>query len=679
MQRTTISVTLLLVAALLGCGGGGGGGRGGSASAASTAPTSSSTPSSVSSASGTRGGLGGVTATGPNGFVLPGSTVPTLPGVVTTTPGTTTPVRVVPSVPLSLAVSAPSRGDQLPVGATLVKGTAPGAKVVLVNGTPVAPAANGDFVQSVTLVEGANIIDVIASDPAGKTLGTTVGVIAGTFLGPAALVNDAATARVSNEALRAAGPAVDAILLQNLQALKGLKVGDWAVSVLGRNITTSVSVSDIKVKGVSVLVQSQTTGLHAALAGQGFDADLNVVVDAGTFLGLKLGFSHTLDLHFDRVAAEGLVGLTATNGQVTVNTGGLKLDYSPTVIGNIIGQGNLNAINGLLGGIGSIFGANLKIDEVAIVNKFLTTAFNSGLKKTADAQIANMIMTTGSNGLPVQVGPYAAQIYYKLESFTTDATGFTLLNDMDVRLAAADVHASKGSLTTTGTPPALTGDTGVKVAVNQDMLNRVFETAWRKGQLDIDYGHTFPGGGGLTTAAALLKQITFSPKDLALIVPALSAFIPAGAGFEITAISKAPPVVIMAPGGKATLQVTDMVLTIAIKLSAATPAIQLLVLDTSVQAPLTFSVVGTTTRALKLDVGKPKFSFDLEKSVIPVSKTTVETALQFIVPTAVTFGTQLVGPIPLPSVAVAGLKPTVDTLTTDGSKGTFLRADISIK
>ncbi|MEZ0229963.1 MAG: hypothetical protein ACAI25_15170 [Planctomycetota bacterium] len=675
MQRTTISMTLLLVAALLGCGGGGGGGgRGGSRSIGSTASTTSSstsTPSSVSSAGTTRF-PGGVGTTLP-GSTTPGSTTPV-------TPPTTTPVVppvVAPSVPLSLTVTSPSRGDQLAVGATLVKGKALGAKLVTVNGQPATTGAAGDFAHSVNLVEGANIIEVKAVDAAGKAETFSLGVIAGTFLGPTALVNDAATARITNQALAAAAPAVNAILMQKLQAIKGLQVGDYSVNVLGRTIKTTVDVSDITIKAANVLVQSQTNGLHAALGGQGFDADLNVNVDAGSFFGAHLGFKHTLDLHFDKVAAEGLLGISATNGVLAVNTGGLKLDYSPTVIASIIGQGNLNAINSLLGGIGNIFGANLKIDEVAIVNGFLTKTFNNGLKATADATLAKMIAGPGTTGLPVTVGSYNASVFYKLESFKTDTTGFTLSSDLDVRLNTADKHASKGSLVTTGAMPALTGATGVKVAVNQDMLNRVFETAWRKGELDIDYKKTFGTGGGITTAASLLSKLTFTPKDLALLIPALQAFIPAGSAFEITAMPKAPPVILMSPGGKATLQVTDLQVSVSIKIG--TLALDLLTINTSAQAPVTFSVVGTTTRSLKLDVGTAKFAFDLEKSVIPLPKTTVETALQFIVPVAVKFGAQLVGPIPLPSVGIAGLKPTVDTLTTDGSKGTFLRADISIK
>jgi hypothetical protein len=228
-----------------------------------------------------------------------------------------------------------------------------------------------------------------------------------------------------------------------------------------------------------------------------------------------------------------------------------------------------------------------------------------------------------------------------------------------------------------GSAPVLTGDTGVKVAVNEDTINRVLEMAWRKGQLDFDYKAVSTGQGTLPNPFSL----TFTAKDLALLIPALNAIIPAGAGLEIKANAKAAPVVKLSAGGNATFEITDLQLEIGIILPAPfSTYLKLMVLDVNAQAPVTFSVVGTTTRALQISVGAPKFEFDLLDAIVNLlPKTQVETALSFIVPTVVQFGAKFVGPIPLPALDTAGLKPTVDTITTDGAQGTFLRTDISIK
>jgi hypothetical protein len=576
-----------------------------------------------------------------------------------------------------LDVTSPTRGAQLPAGAYMVEGKATsgaGIALVTVNGVPVATAANGAFQEVVNLAAGQNVVHVVATDKSGHATDASIGVLAGTFDAPGSNVKDAVAARVTNDALSKAAPAVDAILEKNLKKLTGLNVGSWSVNVLGHTVTTKVDVSHVAVGSTKVCVKADQAGLHGSLCANAVSSDLDVSVDAGKVFGIPLGFKHTLDLHFDKLSAEGLLQLTVVNGQLDVDTSGLQLSYSPTVLAQLIGQGNLNAINSLLGDVGKVIGVSLKIDEVAIVNKFLDMAWNMGLKKTADDEIAKMIVQTGTRGVPLSVGKLKATVTYAVDGFTTNATGFDILNDMGVTLSAPDVHASKGSLVKKGTAPVLAGASGVMLAVNEDAVNELLELAWRKGELDLGWSEISTGSGKLPNPFSL----SFSAKDLALLVPAFNAIIPAGAGVEVEIAPKAAPVVTLAPGGKGELALTAASMKVGIVMPGG-QKVTLFAVDVNATADAGFAV-DPVKNTLELSIGKTSFTFDITTLVVPVGKLPIENVLDLIVPVVVQFaGQHLLGPVPLPHMNAAGLSLSVGTLTTDGAQGTFLLADITVK
>ncbi len=688
MKKAARSLSALLLGLSLGgCGGSsasGGGGMLASTTAASTSAASSAPVGSSSAPTGSGSGPVGSTpglaprAAGGSSTAATGASATSAapPSTSAAAPSGASASTHVGNGP-TIAVTAPARGAQLAAGAFTVEGTvasASGIALVTVDGTPVNVGPGGAFAQSVTLVPGQNVIHVVATDAQGQEDDASIGVLAGTFLPPGSEVPNAAAARVTNDAFAKVAPVIDAALLEKLKGFKGAQVGTWSVSVLGHTIKTDVSVADVSVGSAAVSLQAAPSGLDASLQAKSVAFDLVVSVDAGSFLGQKLGFTDHLDLSFAQVCAQGTVALAVQGGQLGVDTSGLSLGYSPTVVSQIVGQGALNAINGALGAIGKIFGASVTFDEVGLVNKVLDMVWQGGLKSTADTEIAKAIVQKGVSGISLPVGGATATLTYAVEKVATDAQGLDLTNGMGCALSGPDAYSSLGSLVTAGTPPSLAATSGVELALNQDALDQVLEVAWRKGMLDRDFREVSSGTGQFPS----LSSLSFSAKDLSLLIPALDAIIPAGAGLDLQLTTKAAPVLTLAAGGKGTLALTEAEVTIGIVLPGST-VLPLLTVATNATAPVSFSV-DAAAATLSLSAGKPTFVFDLTSCVVSgIPKTLVESVLELILPPIVDFaGSKLLGPIPLPAVSIQGVTPSLESLGTAGSVDSFLDADLSL-
>ncbi len=132
------------------------------------------------------------TTSPPAGTVLPIITV--LPGTVLPTPQpVNTPVPVPPPPPVSaglkLAVSQPLDGANVNTTAVTVKGTTKAGATVSINDEDVIADSQGNFTASLTLDDGLNAIDVIATDNAGNQAESLVLVNVDTSLVSTAVPN----------------------------------------------------------------------------------------------------------------------------------------------------------------------------------------------------------------------------------------------------------------------------------------------------------------------------------------------------------------------------------------------------------------------------------------------------------------------------------------------------------
>jgi hypothetical protein len=71
------------------------------------------------------------------------------------------------STPLFLTIVEPANGSVVGVNNVTIRGKTLADAVVSINGDPVDVDSNGNFSMTVTLEEGSNVFDIIATDEAG--------------------------------------------------------------------------------------------------------------------------------------------------------------------------------------------------------------------------------------------------------------------------------------------------------------------------------------------------------------------------------------------------------------------------------------------------------------------------------------------------------------------------------
>ncbi|HZV01254.1 MAG TPA: hypothetical protein VFF73_31370, partial [Planctomycetota bacterium] len=537
--------------------------------------------------------------------------------------------------------------------------------LVTIDGQVATLAADGSFDGMVTLKEGSNVIAIVATNKSGHSTDAQIGVVAGKFGDD---VPDALAVRVSNQALDVGCKAAAPLIVADLQKLNGKQLAKDTVSPFGGvSITTTVTLDSITAKNPDVKVEGTSSGLAASLGVTNFDAKLPIEITASVF-GANIHLNHTLDLHFNSFSAKGTLGLSKTaSGTLQVDASGLSVDYAPTLAADILGQQAVNDLNNVLRSLSSIIPGSpkLQFDEVGIVNKVIDLVWQSGLKKTVDDRIANMIVTTGLRGLPLSVMGYQATLDYALDTVSVDANGISLSMGLDVALNLPDKHASKGALLVGGQAPALSGNTGIELAVAQDTVNVVLEQAWRKGLLDKTIDESLAQQLGMLLDMAHLQ----------LLLPVLNAVIPSNAALELQVCPGAAPLVTLGSNGAATVEVTEMNLSAAFTFNGKKTV--LFATDVHATIPATFAY---TNGALALTLAKPTFVFDLEKSILPLPKIGVENVLDFVVPFAVEFAAgHFLGPIPVPQVSVLGATVQVSSLGTAGAQKDFLEVGLSVK
>ncbi len=92
---------------------------------------------------------------------------PALPGTLTPEPAKATPTQLVEE-PLALQVLTPPDSIGVEVGAVRVAGITSGSEIGI-NGIPVEVFEDGTFQRDLTLIDGVNLIEVMASGPGGQT------------------------------------------------------------------------------------------------------------------------------------------------------------------------------------------------------------------------------------------------------------------------------------------------------------------------------------------------------------------------------------------------------------------------------------------------------------------------------------------------------------------------------
>jgi hypothetical protein len=606
-----------------GCGGGGGGG---SASAAS-AVTSGTSASSTS-------GTTGATSSSTSGAATSGSTA-----------SGTTPAPGGPDTsPPVITLTSPTRGLFTTQPLVRVEGTVvdqTGVAYLVVNGTPVLPAAGGAFLQVVPLTPGLNVIELEAADPLGHRTRTVLPVVSGQFTPEVQPIGDALAVRLNR-------PAFAAIERLAAQQLGGASLGQM---IMAQNplYQGNFTVADVQVNATSatfgqpaLTLDPQQGGLRVHVELPSIDVRTRVT---GHVLGIPLGVNVSV------TADRAIVDATAV---VSVAPGGVVTTTLQNVAVSLVN------FRFDIGGIPT-FIENL---ARAAVQRLVEAQVRRQVEQVVPQQVDQAI--AGANG-PITQTVLGHQVTLRLipTLVTFDPQGCEVRCDGDLTAAPAPgLPTTPGSLSTPGAPPTFGTTPAVHLSLNDDMLNRIGHTAWRAGLMGLHIDQT---------AAQQLGLPSWLPLDVFM----LQVFFPQLVGhvnpldpLELDISSATPALFRTLPAGQGLLEAGIGDLTVSIYAAPAGRPRQLLLragtqVRVGVQPNMANNVVTLSV------VGRPTIRTDVfETPVVPLDEVAVENFLDFVLPPVVQVLPRVWQGFPLP--VYPGLNPSNLQAVPDGPQGDFV-------
>lgn len=361
--------------------------------------------------------------------------------------------------PPALAVTAPARAARLDEQAVVVTGRASdagsGLAAVTVNGAEAEVAADGRFRAELALEGGVSLLEVVARDGAGNQARDVRAVLSGprsqesaiaaglmARIGPRgyALVAEAVGAALAASDLGAAAPGA-------LMSVPGC----FAVELVG-----------LQHGAIDVALEPRAGGVGVAVAVRDLVVDLRV--ELGGLCDLE-GSSAPARLRADALWLRGLARVAVAGGRVTPDLGGLVADFDgfdldtalvPGAAVDLLVDAAPAELAGALGGAVGGLAADAIGDALGELDAVEWTTAIQGL------------------GLTVRLAPAA---------LVAGVDGLAVTSSVELRFEGIGPveHAAGGG---PGSPPALDGDSAVRLAVADEVANLALAALWTGGFLD---------------------------------------------------------------------------------------------------------------------------------------------------------------------------------------------------
>jgi hypothetical protein len=381
--------------------------------------------------------------------------------------------------PPVLTVTSPTRAlVRGQAGELTVTGTvAPNAggdvvKTVTVNDKPATVGADGAFTATVTVGEGATLIQTVATDERGGVATDVRAVQAGTLHPIGSDIPAAVTAAMSADSFAKLSAAAGPII-------KGLDIGKLIAPMqpmlsFGSTCAAegSASVDDVQLGDIKV-------SLAPAAGGLAFSAELDQVSVPGhaTYKVLCLPGSSSFSLTADKIVVAGTLDV-APNGMSGFTTKIVK----PTV--------QLTAFKvsatGLPGDILDLIDFNALVS--AVVPTVAELAMGPLVNQALGALAGPQQLAVAGQQLSMQVVPSAIAF---------DPTGAQLSINMKMSIAGSE--NSPGFLYTDNGTPSLDPSHGFQIGLADDLANELLAELQATGQLEL----ALPVPGGLFETAQL--------------------------------------------------------------------------------------------------------------------------------------------------------------------------------
>lgn len=369
-----------------------------------------------------------------------------------------------------------------------------GVSDVRVQGRSVTPGADGSFREEVDLDVGMNTIVVEAWDRAGHRRERFVNLIAGELAPAADALADAATVRVTNEALDLIEPQIVAgIEAQRAQIRQ---------QVMATRIDGDTTIKDFRFGRV-------TAGLDTIQGGVRFTATIaDLAMDIEHKARVLLVFSSTQrgTVRAQQLQLEGLAQVNVVNGRATTNV----VQVTARAVGFSV--------------------PDWARSEEATIRRSFENGFAAATAQGLGQGLGDAFKST--TGTVAQAGQgVATHLDWTLTTLTCDPAGATALFAANVRPATPTAGSSAGaedrSLVVRGGLANLTGGGGngpnVALAVHQDVVNRALHAAWRGGAMTqvIDQAAFAAMNPGSPMSLDTTTLFALAPELAAVVAPGL--------------------------------------------------------------------------------------------------------------------------------------------------------------
>lgn len=360
--------------------------------------------------------------------------------------------------PPALTVTTPGRAARLETDMVTVGGNASdvgsGVDSVVVNGVAAELAADGGFRAELSLDGGVSLIEVVARDRAGNETRDVRAVLSGPQSGES-VVAGGLRARVSPQGYGLMAEALRAFLADRDL---GAETPGAVMSVPG---CFEVDVVGVQHGAIDVDLEPAAGGVGVAVEVHDVVVDLDVAV--GGLCGLA-GSSAPARLRADALWLRGLTRVSVSSGRVIPDVSGLTTDLDgfdldtalvPAGVADLFIDAAPGELAGALGGaIGGLAG-DLLGDSLGELDAAEWTTAVAGLDLTV--RLAPTALDAGTDGLAVT-------------------------SSVELRFAGlGPVEHVAGAAPG---PPALDGDSALRLAVADEVVNLLLSALWSAGLLD---------------------------------------------------------------------------------------------------------------------------------------------------------------------------------------------------
>lgn len=568
-----------------------------------------------------------------------------------------------------------------------VRDSGSGVDTLLVDGDLVTPGSSGAFQKTVSLAQGLNTIEVLATDKAGNAIRHRISVVQGRFLQASRPVEDAIKVRLNRGVFAKMEQEANAALTK-LDLDKTLKARNPLENkTLDPKPQLKPQLKSLKFE-VNSAFAGKTTARIAPLSGKlGLRADMvrypgakQALEIVGTATGhvvtrvfrknvnVPFRLKVTVQAESATLTAEPTFQVTAASGNLSTDWSSLQVDlqrYTLKLHVMPIPKLPRFAIPIPLSTLTRLVAPRLNARIEQAVEDYLAKPLKTEVEKNINLSLQGV-----GRGIRRTVLGQQVTIDVIPASLRFDRLGAEIVTLGNVAVASNGRRRPSsgyflGSLVTPSSAPYQSRARDIHLSLNDDLLNRVGYSAWKAGLLDLELDSTTAKKLGLP---ASLQQL--DAGFLKVFLPNL----PFRSSDPIKVeLSPATPPVFKPVASPDVLQVGlgDLALTISV---APPGKPKVVLLRVGLQVTTSWNVGVQAGTLLRVTPGKapPVIRTDIKSSLIPLSLIAVENLIDQIAPPALGLLTRVWSGVAIPLPALPKVRLSKVDLRRDVLRKDFL-------